>query len=161
MDNNMVLTASCCVRRVAAAETGRLVGTRGRAHGTKYRQTRTWLKVPASQRLGQSCSNRTTNINLQPIYSWKGFRCRMWKSLTGPAKAQRWKPKKKSVECLEDNWSKTLEWKVCWKVFIHWVEYNYQVFVFYLKKHKPRWWNTRHFVHTAWSTWCRAYITLK
>lgn len=91
----------CTVWRVSSAAvltaSRRLVGIQGRQDGTKYRQILKENLIPRARdiRLRQQCSKGATNTELKPTQNWKALRCRMWKSLTGPANRQRWKPRKK------------------------------------------------------------------
>lgn len=87
-------TTQCWHNRAVSCgsqQTERLVQTQGRKDCNKYRQMliENLIQSTRDRRFGQKYSNRTTNRNLQPTQNWRDFRCRMWKSLTGPAKPQR------------------------------------------------------------------------
>ena len=75
--------------------TRRLVVIEGTMNESKYRQIleENWLQNAKDLRLQWDLhSNRTMTSSIRPKQQWNSFRTRMWKSLSGPAKAQTWIP---------------------------------------------------------------------
>lgn len=142
--DSVVLQSQC-------AETGRLVGTQDEsmAPNTGKHWMGTWFKPPAISDSLRPCSNMMTNRNLQLTYNWKGFRCETWKSLTCPAKAHRWKTKKKNPKNALKKTDQRPPSQNCWRVSNHGLKISYCTL---FKNRKPRRWNTRHFLHTSRST---------
>ena len=72
----------------SAVGTGKLVRIEGAINGAKSLR-RTCLRVQKTWECGKSLhSSRTMTPSIQPKQHWNGFRTRMWKSLSGLAKAQ-------------------------------------------------------------------------